>query len=123
MTMGNIGFGFMAFNNGDSWGQAEDADKADHSGYNVQGTYNMGNITVGVGYAHEEKTLGTMNATSAQAGNLVAEDSVIMIGLGYDMGGGVNSYIQLSNGEHTDGDHATTEVDPQVLFMGISLGF
>jgi len=123
MTMGNIAFGVMAFDNGDSWGQAEDADKADHSGYNVQATYNMGNISVGVGYAHEEKALGTARATTAQAGNLVAEDSVTMIGLGYDMGGGVNSYIQLSNGDHTDGDHATTEVDPQVLFMGISLGF
>jgi len=123
MTMGNIAFGVMAFDNGDSWGQSEDADKADHSGYNVQATYNMGNISVGVGYAHEEKALGTARATSSQAGNLVAEDSVTMIGLGYDMGGGVNSYIQLSNGDHTDGDHASTEVDPQVLFMGISLGF
>jgi len=123
MTMGNIAFGVMAFDNGDSWGQSEDADKADHSGYNVQATYNMGNISVGVGYAHEEKALGTARATTAQAGNLVAEDSVTMIGVGYDMGGGVNSYIQLSNGDHTDGDHATTEVDPQVLFMGISLGF
>ena len=123
MTMGNIAFGVMAFDNGDSWGQAEDADKADHSGYNVQATYNMGNISVGVGYAHEEKALGTARATTAQAGNLVAEDSVTMIGVGYDMGGGVNSYIQLSNGDHSDGDHATTEVDPQVLFMGISLGF
>ena len=123
MTMGNIAFGVMAFDNGDSWGQSEDADKADHSGYNVQATYNMGNISVGVGYAHEEKALGTARATTAQAGNLVAEDSVTMIGVGYDMGGGVNSYIQLSNGDHSDGDHATTEVDPQVLFMGISLGF
>ncbi len=123
MTMGNIAVGLMAFDNGDSWGQAEDTDKAAHSGYNMQATYNMGNITVGVGYAHEEKALGTLNATSAQAGNLVAEDSVTMIGLGYDMGGGVNSYIQLSNGDHSDGDHATDEADPQVLFMGISLGF
>jgi hypothetical protein len=123
LTMGNIAFGVMAFDNGDSWGQSEDADKADHSGYNVQATYNMGNISVGVGYAHEEKALGTARATTTQAGNLVAEDSVTMIGLGYDMGGGVNSYIQLSNGDHTDGDHSSTEVDPQVLFMGISLGF
>jgi len=123
VTAGNIAVGFMAFDNGDSWGQSEDADKANHSGYNVQATYNMGNISVGVGYAHEEKTLGTLQATSSQAGGLVAEDSVTMIGLGYDMGGGVNSYIQLSNGDHSDGDHATTEVDPQVLFMGISLGF
>ena len=123
MSMGNIAVGFMAFNNGDSWGQAEDADKAAHSGYNVQATYNMGNITVGAGYAQEEKALGTMNATTAQAGNLVATDSVTMIGVGYDMGGGINTYVQLSNGDHSDGDHATTEVDPQVLFMGISLGF
>jgi hypothetical protein len=123
VTAGNIAVGFMAFDNGDSWGQAEDADKANHSGYNVQATYNMGNISVGVGYAHEEKTLGTLNATTTQAGGLVAEDSVTMIGLGYDMGGGVNSYIQLSNGDHTDGDPSSTEADPQVLFMGISLGF
>jgi len=123
MTMGNISIGVMAFNNGDSWGQSEDADQADHSGYNVQATYNMGNITVGAGYAHEEKALGTARATTAQAGNLVAEDSVTMIGIGYDMGGGVNTYVQLSNGDHSDGDHVTTEIDPQVLFMGISLGF
>jgi len=123
MTMGNIALGLMAFDNGDSWGQAEDTDKASHSGYNMQATYNMGNITVGVGYAQEEKALGTLNATTAQAGNLVATDSVTMIGVGYDMGGGVNSYIQLSNGDHSDGDHATDEADPQVLFMGISLGF
>jgi len=123
MTMGNIALGLMAFDNGDSWGQAEDTDKASHSGYNMQATYNMGNITVGVGYAQEEKALGTLNATTAQAGNLVATDSVTMIGVGYDMGGGVNSYIQLSNNDHSDGDHATDEADPQVLFMGISLGF
>jgi len=123
VSMGNIAVGVQAFDNGDSWGQAEDVDKADHSGFNVQATYNMGNVTVGVGYAHEEKTLGTLNATTTQGANLVAEDSVTMIGLGYDLGGGVNSYVQLSNLDHTDGDHATTEVDPQVLFMGISLGF
>jgi len=123
LTMGNMAFGVMAFDNGDSWGQSEDADKANHAGFNVQFTYNMGNITVGAGYAHEEKSLGTARATTAQAGNLVAEDSVTMIGVGYDMGGGVNTYVQLSNGDHSDGDHATTEVDPQVLFAGISLGF
>ena len=86
-------------------------------------TYAMGNLTVGVGYAHEEKALGTHNATSAQAGNLVAEDSVTMIGIGYNMGGGIGTYINLSNLDHTDGDHATAEADPQVLFAGITLGF
>jgi len=123
MTMGNIALGVSAFDNGSSWGQAEDADQASHSGYNIQATYNMGNITVGAGYAQEEKALGTARATSAQAGNLVAVDSVTMIGLGYDMGGGVSTYVQLSNGDHSDGDPTTEETDPQVLFAGISLGF
>ena len=45
------------------------------------------------------------------------------LGIGYDMGGGVSTYVQLSNNDHSDGDHATTEVDPQVLFAGISIGF
>jgi len=39
------------------------------------------------------------------------------------MGGGVSTYVQLSNNMHDDGDALTAEVDPQVLFAGISLGF
>ena len=123
VTMGNIAMGVHAFDNGDSWGQSEDADKASHSGYTVMATYNMGNVTVGAGYAHEEKALGTRGATTAQAGNLVAEDSITIVGIGYNLGGGVSTNLQLSNIDHTDGDHATTEVDPQVLFANISLGF
>ena len=123
ITMGNISLGAHAFDNGDSWGQTEDADKASHSGYTLMAAYNMGNITVGAGYAQEEKALGTRGATSTQAGNLVARDEVTMFSVGYNMGGGVNTYVQLSNNDHDDGDHATTEVDPQVLFAGISLGF
>ena len=123
VTMGNIAMGVHAFDNGDSWGQSEDADQASHSGYTVMATYNMGNVTVGAGYAHEEKALGTRGATTAQAGNLVAEDSITIVGIGYNLGGGVSTNLQLSNIDHTDGDHATTEVDPQVLFANISLGF
>ena len=128
VTMGNIAFGVHAYDNGESFGASTDAVKAKESGYTVMATYNMGNITVGAGVAHQEMVRGTKaqaNATkltSAAAGN-VREDNVTMIGIGYNMGGGVNSYIQLNNLDHTDGDHATTEVDPQVLFAGISLGF
>ena len=128
VTMGNIAFGVHAYDNGESFGASTDAVKAKESGYTVMATYNMGNITVGAGVAHQEMVRGTKaqaNATtltSADAGN-VREDNVTMIGIGYNMGGGVNSYIQLNNLDHTDGDHATTEVDPQVLFAGISLGF
>jgi hypothetical protein len=128
VTMGNLAFGIHAYDNGESFGASTDAVKAKESGYTVSATYNMGNITVGAGIAHQELVRGTKaqaNATtltSAAAGN-VREDNVTMIGIGYDMGGGVNSFIQLNNIDHTDGDHATTEVDPQVLFAGISLGF
>jgi hypothetical protein len=46
-----------------------------------------------------------------------------MVGIGYDMGGGISTYVQLSSNDHTDGDATTVEVDPQVLFAGISIGF
>jgi hypothetical protein len=122
-TMGDLAFGVHAFDNGSSFGANTDTVQADHSGYTTMATWAMGNITLGVGYAHEEKTLGTRAATTTQAANLVAEDSITMIGIGYNMGGGVGTYVQLSNIDHTDGDHATAEVDPQVLFAGITLGF
>ena len=128
VTMGNLAMGVHAYDNGDSFGASTDAVKAKDSGYTVSATYAMGNITVGVGYAHQELVRGTRaqaaatTLTSANAGN-VREDTVTMIGIGYNMGGGVNTYVQLSSNDHSDGDHATTEVDPQVLFAGISLGF
>jgi len=123
ITMGDLAFGVHGFDNGDSFGASTDTDQADHSGYTTMATYAMGNVTLGIGYAHEEKALGTRGATSSQAANLVAEDSITMIGIGYNMGGGVGTYIQLSNNDHTDGDVTTAEVDPQVLFAGITLGF
>jgi len=128
IDMGNLSVGAHFYDNGDSFGASTDADKAKDSGYNLAATYTMGNITVGVGYAHQEMVRGTKaqstatKLTSAAAGN-TREDSATMIGIGYNMGGGVNTYVQLSSNDHSDGDHATTEVDPQVLFAGISLGF
>jgi len=128
IDMGNLSMGAHVYDNGDSFGASGDAVKAKDSGYTVSATYAMGNITLGAGYAHQELVRGTRaqaratTLTSANAGN-VREDSVTMIGIGYNMGGGVSTYVQLSNNDHSDGDHATTEVDPQVLFAGISLGF
>ena len=128
ITMGDMTVGFSGYDNGDSFGASTDAVKAKNSGYSAAITYAMGNITLGAGYGHQELVRGTRaqaaatTLTSADAGNVRA-DSVTMIGLGYNMGGGVNTFVQLSNNDHSDGDHATTEVDPQVLFAGISLGF
>jgi len=128
LNMGNLSLGAHAYDNGDSFGAAGDADKASDQGYNLAATYAMGNITVGVGYAHQEMVRGTRGQslattlTSAAANN-VREDTITMVSVGYNMGGGVNSWVMLSSNDHSDGDHATTEVDPQVLVMGISLGF
>jgi hypothetical protein len=128
LTMGNMTVGLHGYDNGASFGASSDAIKASNNGYNTAITWAMGNITLGVGYSHQELTRGTRaqaaatTLTSAAAGN-VREDNITMIGLGYDMGGGISTYVQLSNNDHSDGDHATTELDPQVLFAGINIGF
>ena len=123
-----MSIGVQGFDNGASFGASSDDVKARHNGYNTAITWAMGNLTLGVGYSHQELVRGTRAqdvATvlpDANAGN-VREDNITMIGLGYDMGGGISTYIQLSNNEHTDGDPTTAEVDPQVLFAGINIGF
>ena len=126
ITMGNMSIGFAGYDNGASWGASTDAQKANSSGYSSNIIWVMGNITVGAGFTHQELTRGTRAATSALAAGTAAnvrEDNFTYFGVGYDMGGGVSTYVQLSNNMHDDGDALTAEVDPQVLFAGISLGF
>jgi hypothetical protein len=129
VTSGNLTVGAHWYNNGDSFGANSDAIKAKEDGYTVSATYAMGNITVGAGYAHQELVRGTRSATNratpaAGTAGQVFEDSVTMLGLGYNMGGGVNTFIQYNSMSHTDGTHTTvTDVDPSVLLVGISLGF
>jgi hypothetical protein len=129
VSMGNITVGAHAYDNGDSFGAASDADKAANSGYTIAMEYAMGNITVGAGMAHQERTLGTRAATNqatpaASTAGHVKEDDVTFVGVGYNMGGGVNSFIQFNNMSYTDGNHATvTDTDPNTLSMGITLGF
>ena len=133
VTAGNLTVGGHWYNNGDSFGANSDAIKAKEDGYTVSATYAMGNVTVGAGFAHQELVRGTRAATDrgtavgasapGTAGH-VREDSVTMLGLGYNMGGGVNTFIQYNSMNHTDGDFTTaTDVDPSVLLVGISLGF
>jgi hypothetical protein len=128
LTMGNMTIGFSGYDNGESFGASGDGQKASDSGYSSNVVWVMGNITVGAGYTHQELTRGTRaqalatTLTTADAGN-VREDNYTYFGIGYDMGGGVSTFVQLSNNDHDDGDHATSDIDPQVLFAGISLGF
>jgi len=131
VSMGNITVGAHMYDNGDSFGAASDADKAANSGYTVSMEYGMGNITLGAGIAHQEEVMGTraatdMTAAAADAGvaGNVYEDTVTMFGVGYNMGGGVNSFIQYNSVAHSDGNHATVaDKDPSILSMGITLGF
>ena len=128
-VMGNLTIGGHWYNNGDSYGASLDAIQAKDDGYTVAMEYAMGNITLGALYAHQELVKGTRAATvqttaaAATAGN-VYEDDLILFGIGYNMGGGVNTFIQYNQMTHSDGDHATvTDVDPSVLIAGITLGF
>jgi hypothetical protein len=115
-TMGNITLGVHAYDHGESFGRTGDAAKASDAGYTFAMEYGMGNLTFGAGYAHQEKVVGGASSN-------VLEDTNTYFGLGYNLGGGVNTWAQLSNMDHSDGDHATIEADPQILMAGISLGF
>ena len=130
VAMGNVTAGVHAYDNGDSFGAASDAINANNSGYTIAVEYAMGNITLGAGFAYQEKTLGTRAATDA--GGTVAstdaafvnEDTVTMVGVGYNMGGGVNSFVQFNNMDYDDGNVLTaTDTNPSTLSMGITLGF
>jgi len=127
LTMGNMTIGFAGFDNGASFGASTDADKANNSGWNSSITWAMGNMTIGAGFNHQEITRGTraFGAITAATGaaNDVREDNHTFVGVGYDMGGGVNTFVQLSSNDHDDGNVVTNEADPKVLFAGISLGF
>ena len=129
LVSGNFTVGAHWYNNGDSYGASADAIQAKDDGYTVAIEYAMGNITWGVLYAHQELVKGTRaatNQTTAAAGTAgnVYEDDVTILGIGYNMGGGVNTFVQYNRMNHTDGDHAVvTDVDPSVLIAGITLGF
>jgi len=129
IVSGNITIGAHIYNNGDSYGASADAIQAKDDGYTLAMEYAMGNITLGALYAHQELVRGTREATNrttaaaATAGN-VYEDDVIIFGIGYNMGGGVNTFVQYNQMTHSDGDHAVvTDVDPSVLIAGVTLGF
>ena len=91
------------YDNGDSFGAASDADKAANSGYTVSMEYGMGNITLGAGYSSSRNNyevlelLAAATTAVAAAGN-VYEDNITMFGVGYDMGGGVNTFFNINNG-------------------------
>jgi len=131
VVSGNFTVGAHWYNNGDSYGASADAVQAKDDGYTVAVEYAMGNITLGALFAHQELVYGTRAATHHSATTITAtnagqvyEDSVTILGIGYNMGGGVNTFVQYNQMSHTDGTHVTTtDVDPSVLIAGISLGF
>ena len=56
--MGNITLGAHAYDHGESFGRTGDNVKASDAGYTFAMEYVMGNVTLGAGYAHQEKVAG-----------------------------------------------------------------
>jgi len=125
LTHGDWTLGYMVYDNGESYGASTDSSKASSSGQNVALTYNMGNITLGVGWSEQEAVNGTRynTATGGDSADDVRSTNITHMGIGYNLGGGVGTYIQLSDFDNNDGDSMTTEVSPQVIFAGINIGF
>jgi len=85
----------------------------------------MGNITLGVGWSEQEAVNGDAYNTATGADNPihVRSTNITHMGIGYNLGGGVGTYIQLSDFDVNDGDSMTSETSPQVVFAGINIGF
>ena len=85
----------------------------------------MGNIIIGVGYSEWEAVNGTSYNTATASSNPhgAQTTNVTNIGISYNLGGGVGTYIQMSDYDINDGKANTIEISPQVIFAGISLGF
>jgi hypothetical protein len=128
ITMGSTTFGIHGYDNGESFGSSADAVKAKDNGWTIGMNHIMGNISIGGGYTVMEKVRGTRAQAAAAtqttaSADAVRQDASTYIGVGYNMGGGVNSFLQLMKDEHTDGDPTNNEADPTMLIFGLSLGF
>jgi len=125
LTHGDFTLGYHMYDNGDSFGKSDDNTKAASSGQNMALTYNMGNITLGVGWSEMESVNGTAYNTAVGHDGAadVRSTNITHMGIGYNLGGGVGTFLQLSDYDINDGDAATTEVSPQVIFAGINVGF
>ena len=125
LTHGDFSLGYMLYDNGSSFGKTTDSAKAASSGQNIALTYNMGNITLGVGWSEQEAVNGDQYNTS------LADDSPINVrstnitnfAIGYNLGGGVGTWLSLSDFDNNDGDSMTSETSPQVVLAGINIGF
>ena len=125
LTHGDFTVGYHMYDNGDSFGKSDDNTKASSDGQNIALTYNMGNVTLGVGWGEMEAVNGTAYNTAIghDSASHVRSTNITHMGIGYNLGGGVNTFLQLSDFDINDGDAATTEVSPQVIYAGINVGF
>jgi hypothetical protein len=125
LTQGAWTLGYHIYDNGSSFGKSDDSTKASSHGYNVALTHSMGNIVIGVGYSEMEAVDGSAWNTAAAGSNADGAQStnITNIGISYNLGGGVGTYVQMSDYDISDGKADTTEISPQVIFAGISLGF
>ena len=125
LTQGAWALGYHIYENGASYGVSSDNTKAASSGWNAALTHSLGNIVIGVGYSEMEAVNGTRynDAVGGSSASLVRSTNITNIGISYNLGGGVGTFLQMSDYDVNDGDPATSETSPQVIFAGISLGF
>jgi len=125
LSQGAWTIGYHIYENGASYGVSSDTVKASSHGWNAALTHSMGNIVIGVGYSEMEAVNGSRYnlATGGDGESHVRNTNITNIGISYNLGGGVGTYIQMSDYDINDGNADTTEVSPQVIFAGISLGF
>jgi len=125
LTSGDWALGYMIYDNGDSFGKSDDSSKAASSGQNIALTYNMGNITLGIGWGEQEAVNGTAynTALADDSASQVRSTNITNLAIGYNLGGGVGTWLSLSDYDNNDGNSMTTETSPQVVLAGISIGF
>ena len=85
----------------------------------------MGNITLGIGWGEQEAVNGTAynTALADDSASQVRSTNITNLAIGYNLGGGVGTWLSLSDYDNNDGNSMTTETSPQVVFAGINIGF
>ena len=113
LTYGGLTAIYRHVDLGDSGQITANTDDGDETGDVLAVRYDMGNFSIGYASVETEK-----GVTSQTANN---EDSFSGIGVGYNLGGGVNIEAAYMSVEQMSG--TTTETDIDILLTKLSFGF
>ncbi len=113
VSMAGFTLGYMWHDRGDSGGiVTTNGDGGDANV--VTAKYTTGAITVGGALANSIYT------TAANADN---DDEEVTYGIGYNLGGGVDTYVAYFSREQDAGVNSTTRTDASGIFAGINFSF